>query len=335
MTAIKRQGVIARPGIFHYSWGDETKSREDLIESLNYTPTIKLTLGHPEGGRTRRSDFLGYVKPSWDEKSQAVIGDFWFYEEHVNKLPENIRQKILNGEPWKISAAFTMDETKDGSQKGTFFDHIAILREDDNAVCPLEKCGVNVTAVRQESEAVKMYYEQAQETGTNTTAPTPLTTEKPKSGASPEMDALRAKAAVLETIIALKKQMETPLSVPKPEIAVKAEAVKVEPKASTIGTSTTNTTTPPAEKSDPKESLELVELRREVTKLKAELASAKTPQTTVPQAVREPVAEEKKQVTSPPPEPAVIIPAGVARKSVLNIDERTGWLIVENTGKKE
>lgn len=233
MAAIKRKGVIARPGNYKYSWGTETKTADDLKESVSYHPTIKLTLGHPEDGRTRREDFLGYVKPSWDEVQNALMGDFWFYEEHFHKIPENIRDKIANGEPWSISTGFTTDgkgkasvEQEDWNiQKGIFFDHVAVLREEDEPICPLGECGINIATVRQESEgALKMIYEQRTETGNETVNTTSSETPEPETqepGASPDVAALVAKVEELESqLLSMKKSSEQEPEVVTTEIPV-------------------------------------------------------------------------------------------------------------------
>ena len=162
--AIERDFVIARPGLYHYSWGDMEKTAEDLAEIPKYCPTVKITLGHPEGGHTRRRDFLGYAKPVWDAKNNALIGKGWFYDEHFHKVPTDIAERIINFEPWKISPGFTLDDDASfttGVQEGTFLDHIAILRENDDPRCPLGQCGVNVVLQESESAMPKFIYEQA------------------------------------------------------------------------------------------------------------------------------------------------------------------------------
>lgn len=234
MAATKRWITIARPGTYHYDWGDEVKTAEDLKEAVSFSPLLKLTMGHPKGGRTRRRDLLGFVKPKWNESLQTVEGMAWFYEEHLDKIPENIRQKIVNFEPYKISPGFTLDDESDsGAQKGTMFDHVAILRDEDNPICPLDQCGVNV---RLESESMpKMIYEQETTIGnedTNTTAI--VEPENPQPEASSEVDALKAEVAELKSFIADLKQPQP--SEPKPEIKVeeKGSEDSVEGKAEVL-----------------------------------------------------------------------------------------------------
>lgn len=226
MAATKRWITIARPGTFHYSWGDEEKTAEDLKEAIPFSPLLKLTMGHPKGGRTRRRDFLGFVKPKWNEALQTVEGMAWFYEEHLDKIPENIRRKIVNFQPYKISPGFTLDDESDsgGPQKGTMFDHVAILRDGENPICPLDQCGVNV---RLESESMpKMILEQEQTVenkDTNTTAT--VAPENAAPEASSELDALKAEVAELKAQILNQKQPQP--SAPEPEVKVEDKGPEV------------------------------------------------------------------------------------------------------------
>jgi len=85
-----------------------------------------------------------------------VDGLFWFYDE----VPDEIKNKVVNGWPTPISAGFTVDKVENGTQKGLFYTHIAVLKDTEDAKCPLGKCGVNV---RMESNSPTDYrYEQAQ-----------------------------------------------------------------------------------------------------------------------------------------------------------------------------
>ena len=139
--AIKRKGIIARPGEYTYKdKGTEVKTAEELKAAVTRQPIIPLTFGHPADGIPRARDFIGTVSQKWNEEKQYVEGDFWFYDE----TPPEILDKIVNGWPTKISTGFTVDSVEDATQKGIFYTHVAILKDGDDPKCPLGQCGVNV-----------------------------------------------------------------------------------------------------------------------------------------------------------------------------------------------
>ncbi len=240
MPAYERDIIIARPGNYTYSWGDMTKTAQDLSEVPAYNPTIKLTLGHPEGGRTTRTDLLGYVKPRWDDENQVLRGKAWFYREHFHKLPDEIAQKVINDIPTEISPSFTLDEEDKsfdtGVQEGTFIDHVAVLREGEDPICPLEKCGINV--VLQESDTMpKSIYEKSQpskdpEKDEHVTSVGTSSTELLKMAAdeeaSEEINALKAEVAELKKLVKSFADQES--SEQKSEVEEKTEDPVAEPK---------------------------------------------------------------------------------------------------------
>ena len=139
--AIKRKGIIARPGEYTYKdRGTEVKTAEELKAAVTRQPIIPLTFGHPADGFPRARDFIGTVSQKWNEEKQYVEGDFWFYDE----TPPEILDKIVNGWPTKISTGFTVDSVEDATQKGIFYTHVAILKDGGDPKCPLGQCGVNV-----------------------------------------------------------------------------------------------------------------------------------------------------------------------------------------------
>lgn len=223
-TPIK--GIIARPGPYTYKWGIEHKTAEELKRAISMTPTIPITYGHPIEGVIKRSDFIGRVKPTWNDEENGVEGEFWPYVEHWYKVPEEIQENIVNGEKWKISAGFNAEEVDDDDiQKDVYMDHVAILRKDENPVCPLDKCGINV---RQESQSIsrtKIYYEQTSEIGgegimTDTAEPTK---EKDHAEQKPDDrdEKIETLTLQLEEQIAKNKELTTQLegpSEPKPEV---------------------------------------------------------------------------------------------------------------------
>ncbi len=191
--AIKRKGVLARPGEYRYGDKTEIKVPEELRAAAERQPIVVLTRGHPKNGIPTASQYLGTVTQKWNEKKQLVEGEFWFYEEYV---PQHIRDKIVNGEPVPISAGFTLESVdENGIQRGILYSHIAVL-DGENPVCPLGECGVNVRA---ESEGIIMRYEQESEL-----APP----EEPKAQEDP--------IAVLKAEIAELKEMLKSLATQEP-----------------------------------------------------------------------------------------------------------------------
>jgi hypothetical protein len=47
--ALKRKGILARPGKYKYGDKEEIKTAEELKRAAERQPIIALTLGHPEG----------------------------------------------------------------------------------------------------------------------------------------------------------------------------------------------------------------------------------------------------------------------------------------------
>lgn len=157
MMALKRKGVLAKPGEYTYGDVTETKTAKELQAAVERQPIIMLTQGHPTSGFPSASDFIGTVSQSWDDETNSVLGDFWFYEESV---PMSVRRKLEHHEPVPISAGFAIDDVVDGEQKGIIYTHIAVLEEEE-PVCPLDQCGVNV---RQETSSMPdMRYEEKQD----------------------------------------------------------------------------------------------------------------------------------------------------------------------------
>lgn len=224
-TPIK--GIIARPGPYTYKWGVEQKTAEELKRAISMTPTIPITYGHPIEGVIKRSDFIGRVKPTWNDEENGVEGEFWPYVEHWHKLPEEIQENIVNGLKTKISAGFNAEKVDDDIQKDVYMSHVAILRKNDDPVCPLDKCGINV---RQESQAVsgtKIYYEQTSEIGgegimDDTAEPTQEKKEDQSVRKPDDRDeTIETLTLQLEEQTARTKELETQLegpSEPKPEV---------------------------------------------------------------------------------------------------------------------
>jgi hypothetical protein len=169
--ALKRRGILARPGTYRYGDKEEVKTAEELKRAAERQPIIALTLGHPAGGIPKASDFIGTVNQKWNEQRQRVDAEFWFYDE----VPDEVRTRIVNEWPTPISAGFTVESVENGTQKGIFYTHIAVLKDSEDPKCPLGQCGINV---RMESNLTEDYrYEQA----TDPEVPQEQTAKPPKT----------------------------------------------------------------------------------------------------------------------------------------------------------
>ena len=140
--AIKRQGIVARPGTHK----DEVITAKELQRAIQYQNRIPLIVGpHPVGGYSSPSDWIGTVSTRWNETANRVDGDFWFFDEEWNRVPEEVRRKILNKKEVNLSAGYQVGKVEDGIQIGRKWDHLAL-----NVTSPMfEDVGVNV---RMESE---------------------------------------------------------------------------------------------------------------------------------------------------------------------------------------
>ena len=168
--AFKRDGIIARPGAYKYRDKEEFKTAEELERIASLQGEIMLTLGHPDGGLPSQKDYIGKVFPKWDSENQVLLGDFWFYDEYLDKLPPAVRDRVVNKQGVSISAGVKLDGVEEGVQKGGLYSHIAILVDED-PLCPLGQCGINV---RQESSDLTYRYEEKSE------IEEPQTKEEPK-----------------------------------------------------------------------------------------------------------------------------------------------------------
>lgn len=162
-----------------------------------------MTLGHPKGGIPRASDFIGTVNQKWNDAKQRVDAEFWFYDE----VPDEVRDKIVNGWPTPISAGFTVDTIEDSAQKGMFYTHVAVLRDSDDPKCPLGQCGINV---RMESNSMTDQYRYEQATD-------PSDPDRPKKteaydpvGFGIVIGELKAEVAALRKELAEKREQPVP-----------------------------------------------------------------------------------------------------------------------------
>ena len=219
MPRAVRKGVLARPGEYNYEGTVEIQTAEELKAAVDIQPSIMLTLGHP-GDNPKVSDYIGRVDQTWNEEKQVVEGVFSFYDDHWLSIPESIRGKIVGNGKLPISAGISVVEVVDGVQKGIRYDHVALLRDGENPVCPLGECGINVGGT---NTMLERRYQQQSEIGGESTEPSP---ESAQPEASSEVDGLKA------DILALKAQFDelsktTPVREPEVEKTAPGEPVKV------------------------------------------------------------------------------------------------------------
>lgn len=170
MPRLEYRGILARPRAYTYKNGTEIKSWEELRRAFQRTQELKLTLGHPMTPDHRfrpvnADDYLGRVIPVINEEHQVIEGIFKFHDEEWERVPPHIRNKIVNDEAIEISAGFVAETNEQGVQTGMVYDHIAILADGENPVCPLGECGINVRLESDNGEDITiMRYEQATST---------------------------------------------------------------------------------------------------------------------------------------------------------------------------
>jgi len=178
--AFKISGILAVPGEFHYGDKVEVKTAAELKAAAERQPILFLTYGHPAGGIPKSTDFLGTVSQHWDEEHQRVNGDFWFFNERISP---SLRMRLEAGEKIPISAGFLVDDVVNGEQKGIFYTHVAVLRDEEDPKCPLSKCGVNV---RMESKDNIRFEQETQ------IEPTPVVKKtEPKTFSAEQIEQIR------------------------------------------------------------------------------------------------------------------------------------------------
>lgn len=208
MPKAVRKGILARPGEYEYEGTVETQTAKELKEAVDWQPSIKLTLGHPGVG-PKDSVEIGRVNQTWNEKNGVVDAVFSFYDENWLLIPESIRGKIVGGGKIPISAGISVVEVVDGVQKGIRYDHVALLRDGENPVCPLGECGINVKGF---NTMLERRYQKQTEIGGESTEAAPETAQ-PES--SSEV------ATLTEAVLALKAQFDALTAAREPAVEEK------------------------------------------------------------------------------------------------------------------
>ena len=79
--AIKRKGIVARPGVHKnvITGKDEIITWEELKEAVQFQNRIPLVLSHPLKGYINPDERIGTVTQKTNEKTKEIEGEFWFF----------------------------------------------------------------------------------------------------------------------------------------------------------------------------------------------------------------------------------------------------------------
>jgi len=193
--AIIKTGIVARPG----THGDEVVTADSLRRATWYQNRVPLIIGpHPAGGYAYPDDYVGTVGMKWNDKQQQVDGEFWFFDEKWDSLPDEIKRKLKANEEIKLSAGYETGTDEQKRQKWRKWDHIAL-----GVPNPLiDDVGVNVRMEEQLPEGFRCEEEPV------------ISGEKTEQTEEPKTVSLTPAqlAQVIDTAVekALTKQAETP-----------------------------------------------------------------------------------------------------------------------------
>jgi hypothetical protein len=95
---------------------------------------------HPVGGWSDPTQWIGTVTTIWNDAEQQVDGEFWFFDEEWERIPEEVRKRIVNKEKVSLSAGYQVGKVEDGIQIGRKWDHLALNVQNPKQ----EGIGVNV-----------------------------------------------------------------------------------------------------------------------------------------------------------------------------------------------
>lgn len=122
--AIKRKGIVARPGVFN----DEVVTADMLRRMIQFQNRIPLIVGpHPVGGYSKPSDWVGTVgNLEWNDEEQAVDGDYWFFDEEWHRVPNEVQDKVVNYRKVNASQGYDTEVNDHKEQVWRKWDHIAL-----------------------------------------------------------------------------------------------------------------------------------------------------------------------------------------------------------------
>ncbi len=203
MPRLEYRGIFARPGWYNYPTGKEYKSFEELKRAAQRQPELMVTLGHPRkpDGTPRLptvSDYVGRMVQVVNDDRELIEMVFKPHEEHWDKIPEELRERLEADLAVAISGGFTVDKVVNDIQEGLLYNHVGLVRDSEDPLCPLGECGINVRVETSEGEYVLMRYEQTSETKDPEPEDKDEASETPKYVTAEDLD--RFKDALLDEL---------------------------------------------------------------------------------------------------------------------------------------
>ena len=149
--AIKRKGIVARPGVHKnvITGKDEIITWEELKEAVQFQNRIPLVLSHPLKGYINPDERIGTVTQKANEKTKEIEGEFWFFDEpkYWDQIPVDLKKRIIGGKGIDLSAGYKVGAIVEGRQTSRQYDHIAL-----DVKSPMHNVGITEGDVRMESK---------------------------------------------------------------------------------------------------------------------------------------------------------------------------------------
>ena len=151
--AIKRKGIVARPGVHKNirTGKEEVITWEELKRAVQFQNRIPLVLAHPPSGYINPDDRIGTVTQTVNEKEKVIEGEYWLFDEPEcwGQIPVDLKKRILDKyAEIPISACYKVGRVVDGRQTSRQYDHIAL----DVKNPMFANVGIQEGDVRMESE---------------------------------------------------------------------------------------------------------------------------------------------------------------------------------------
>ena len=129
--AIKRDGIVARPGIHlnPRTGKEEVVTWEELKRAVQFQNRIPIVLEHPPSGYINPDDRIGTVTQRVNEKTKEIEGEYWLFDEPEcwDKIPVELKKRILDKTvDINMSAGYKVGRIIDGRQTSRQYDHFAL-----------------------------------------------------------------------------------------------------------------------------------------------------------------------------------------------------------------
>ena len=128
--AIKRKGIVAKPGVHKNprTGQDEVITWEELKRAVQFQNRVPLVLQHPSMGYINPDERIGTVTQTINEKNKQIDGEFWFFDEPEcwNQIPAELKRRIIGGAEIPLSAGYRVGKVVNGTQTSRQYDHIAL-----------------------------------------------------------------------------------------------------------------------------------------------------------------------------------------------------------------